>query len=334
MELRWIQKAVLTSPDFDGVTTPGLGGYLSPQQVLTFLRLAIDETVIMNEARIETDINPKFEVPRISMNDRILRPGTQATRVLEADRVKPATGLMSLSTVLLKGEVPVSDEVFEDQVERGALADTIMEMVAQAVGRDVEEIAIKSDTVRDPGGTDPAADAVLDLLEGLVKSATTNFVTAQKVDCSALTTPEAVFRKMLEALPDKYRRQYTALRYYTSITVKDRYHDSLTKRGTALGDTATTSNLTESLAYRSIPVRGVPLLSGASTVNGAAINYSKYAFLTDPRNIVFGFQRRIRIERFRDPREGATSILPTLRFDVDWANPEASVMGYGIDLPE
>src|SRR5512139_2761085 len=156
MNLRWLLKATGVTGDYDPDVTGGSGGYLSPQQTREFLRQAIEASVLLSDVRIETSINPKFEIPRISLNSRILRPGVQATRVTEGNRQIPAYGLMSLSTVLFKGEVPVSDEYFEDSIERAALADTIMTMIAEAVGRDVEELVIKSDTTRDPAGADVA----------------------------------------------------------------------------------------------------------------------------------------------------------------------------------
>lgn len=332
MNMRWLMKATTTSDDFDPVVTPTAGGYLSPQQVKQFLRIAIEESVLLRECRIETNIAPKFEIPRVSFADRILRPGVQATRLTDANRTKPTTGLMSLSTVLLKGEVPISDEAFEDQIEREGFADTLVEMIAQAVGRDLEEIAIKSDTARTPGVADPADDAVFDLLDGIVKRATSVFLAGHKLDCTAVTTYDDLFARMIRALPPRYRRNYGALRFYVPTVVKDGYQEQLSARGTGLGDQATVANMAASLAYRGVPVKDIPLLDGTSTINGLAIDYSKYCFLTNPQNIVCGFQRKVRVEKWRDPREGATSFIPTLRFDVDWADPEASIMAYNVSI--
>jgi hypothetical protein len=330
----WIKKATTTSDDFDPVQIGAAGGFLSPQQVRQFLRLAIEASILLTECRVESSIYPKFEIPRISMNSRILHPGTQAVRVIDGNRVKPVSGLMSLSTVLFKGEVPVSDETFEDQIEQEALADTLMTMIAEAVGRDLEEIAIKSDTVRTPGiGTDPAEGADFDQLDGIIKRATTIFPAAQKINASGITTYEDLFATMVAALPARYRRNYAELRFYVPTAQKDGYQQSISARGTSLGDNALIANMTTNLAYRGIPVKDVPLMGGTDTINSVAIDYGQYAFLTPPSNIVCGFQRKVRIEKWRDPREGATSFLPTVRFDVDWANPEASIMAYNINIP-
>lgn len=318
----WLEKATFTSGDLRGGSN---GGYLSPQQVKTFLRIVMEQSVLVGDMRQESSISPKFEVPRISLNDRLLRNGTEATRLVDADRKKPATGLVTLSTALFKGEVLLSDESFEDNVEQGAMADTVATMIAEAVGRDVEEIAIKSDTSRTGG-----EDATLDQFDGIIASYQDGLPGGQIIDASAIESPSDLFRQMIETLPARYRRDYTRLRFYVPIETADAYHDELTERGTPLGDTAVVENMTPRLAYRGIPIVGVPLLTGTDPINSVSTDYSKFAWLTDPKNTIIGWHRRVRIERFRDPREGATSFLPTVRFDVKHADPNYAVLATGV----
>lgn len=323
MLLKWLEKATWTTAD---ITPPTGGGILTPEQAAEFLRVAIDASVIMREARTETSANPKFEVPRIAFGSRILRAGTEGARLADADRVKPATGLITLSTVLFKGEVPVSDELFEDNVERERVADTVMTMLAEAVGRDVEEIAIKSDTARISG-----EETVFDQFDGIIKSIQANTPTGQKVDMTAgYATYTDAFSKLVEVLPARYRRNYADLRLYVPVLHVDGYQKSLAARGTGLGDQAFVENMVVRLAFRGIPVVGVPMLSGTDTINNATVDYTKFLILTNPQNIIFGFHRRIRIERWRDPREGVTSFLPTVRFDCKIADPEAVAFAYNV----
>lgn len=315
----WLEKAVWTSGDIAS------GGLLSPEQAKAFLRVAIEASVMMREARIETSANPKFEVPRIAFGDRVLRVGAEGVRLDDGDRVKPATGLVTLSTVLFKGEVPVSDELFEDNIERDQVADTIMAMLAEAVGRDIEEIAIKSDTARLP-----TEEKVFDQLDGIIKSIQVGTPSAQKIDMTTYTTYTDAFSRLVEVLPSRYRRNYAELRLYVPTLHQDGYQKSLAGRGTGLGDQAVVADMVTRLAFRGIPVTGVPMLSGTDTINGAGVDYSKFLILTHPQNIIFGFHRRVRVERWRDPREGATSFLPSVRFDVKIANPEAVAFGYNV----
>jgi HK97 family phage major capsid protein len=318
----WLEKATWTTAD---ITAPAGGGLLSPEQAKEFLRVVIEASVIMKEARTETSNSPKFEVPRISFGSRILRAGTEGARLADADRVKPTTGLVTLSTVLFRGEVPVSDELFEDNVEKEKVADTIVAMLAEAVSRDIEEIAIKSDTARTASELQ-----VFDQLDGIIKSIQSNTPSGQKKNMTGYTTYTDVFSDMVAALPPRYRRNPTELRLYVPYAHLDGYQRSLAARGTGLGDQAISDNLATKLAFRGIPVVGVPMLSGTDQINGSNVDYSTFAILAHPQNIIFGFHRQVRIEQWRDPREGVTSFLPSVRFDVKIADPEGCVLAYNL----
>jgi len=232
--------------------------------------------------------------------------------------------LVTLSTYLFKGEIPVSDEVFEDNIERAGLADTLMTMIAEAVGRDVEEIAIKSDTNRVAGDNEP----VFDVFDGIIKQLQTNLPTGQKIDASTHTSYDTTFGAAVAAMPTRYLSDYSALRLYVPFAHIHKYQSTLAARGTGLGDTALAENMITKLAFRGIPVVGVPMLSGQGSINSTAVYYDRFMILTHPKNIIFGFHRKIRVEQFRDPREGVTSFIPSVRFDVQFADPAAAVLVY------
>src|SRR5690242_7570984 len=117
--LEYIAKATMTTADLTGA---GNGGRLSAEQAQTFLRDAIEATVILSEADVFDSNSPVFEVPKISFASRIMRSGTEGTRLADPDRTKADTDLVTLTTQLFKGEVPISDETFEDNVEKEGLA--------------------------------------------------------------------------------------------------------------------------------------------------------------------------------------------------------------------
>jgi hypothetical protein len=247
------------------------------------------------------------------------------------DMTKPLTGLVTLSTHLFKGEVPVSDELFEDNIERDALADTIMVQIAEATGRDVEEYAIKSDTARTVA-LDGADGSVLAQFDGMIKQLQTGLPASHKVDATAITDYDQLFRKMIAALPARYRRDPTALRFYVPVKHNDGYQTALASRGTPLGDTNITENLRLKLAFRGVPVVPIPLMTGVSSIAGVEINYDNFAILTHPLNLYVGWHRRIRVERWRDPRDAATSFLPSLRYDVKYADPSFAILASNIAL--
>jgi hypothetical protein len=318
----YIKKATFTTSDLEGA---GNGGMLSANQARQFLRDAIEATEILSRSDAFDSGSPKFEIPKISLGSRIMRKGTQATRVADEKRVKADTDLVTLSTELFKGEVPIGDEVFEDNVEREGLAQSLMQMIAEAVGRDLEEIAIKSNELSD--------DEDLATLEdgGIIQQLVDADENVVDVDADAtIDTYRELFSAMIAALPTRYRRNWGRLVFYVNPAVADGYADELGDRATTLGD----SNVTDKPVqrYRSIPVIEVPLMSGTDELDEGAttLDYAKYAILTDPKNIKTGFHRRVRVEKFRDPREGVTSFLPSVRFDVKWAQATAAVLAKDI----
>lgn len=320
----YVRKANYTSSAIDSN-----GGLLNADQFQQFLRVAINNTVMLREGRIESSKAKAFEVARINFSTRILKSGTENTRTTDSNRVAPATGLLSLTTQLFRGEVPVSDELLEDNIEGPQHADTLMSGIAERVGLDVEILGIQSDTSRN-SNDDAAVEADLGKFDGIIASAQDNFPSAQKIDATSLTA-DAILEAMIEALPSKYRqRNWSELRLYVPTQLMDGYWGSLEGRATSLGDVALTGDQHTSLRKRGIPVVEVPSFSGTSTIDGTDIDYSTFAILTHPKNVTWAFHRDIRIEKFRDPREGTTSFLPTVRFDLGFSDPGLGVLASSV----
>lgn len=325
---QWLEKAIWTT---DLITPATYGGLLSPAQTKKFLQVAIDASPLLSAIRHEFSEANKFQVPRISFGSRIMKPGVQGERVATGDRVIPTCGLMELDTVLLKGEVPIPDELFEDNIEKDAVADTVMTMLAKAVSRDVEELVIQGDKAREP--IVHAEDAYLDLLDGLIHQLGDNLSGAQEVHADVAGAPATyvgLLQLILEGMPARYRANPRDLRFFMPVMHADRYLNSISERGTAVGDKVLIDGM-ETPAFRGIPIIAVPNMSGTDTIDEAAIDYSKFIFLTDPQNVVVGWHRKVKIEKFRDPRDGATSILPSCRVDAKFADPDAA--SYAYDVP-
>lgn len=306
-----LKKATFTTSDLSG---GGNGGYLSAQQARTFLRDAIEATVILAQADVFDSASPVFEVPKISFSNRIMYAGVEGARVDSGDRQEADTSLVTLTTKLFKGEVPVSDEVFEDNVEQEGLADSLAEMIAEAVGRDLEEIAIKADT----GDSDVSFNQFDGIIQSLVDA------NVNVVSMTSHTSYKEMLKDMVADLPSRWRRTWDRLKFFVPISMADGYSDETSNRGTGLGDSQQTD--APSNRYRGIGIEEVALFSGTQN----SYDYSKVALLCDPMSLKVGFHRRVRMEKFRDPREGLTSFLPTVRYDVEWARNEAVVLATGI----
>lgn len=304
-----LQKATLTTSDFGGATEAPL----SVEQVKEFIKLMSAEQVFLPDVRLVTAGAAKWEESIVDFGSRITRGGTEAKRLEDADRAKPSTGNVTISTVLLRAEVPVSDETLEDNVEEEGFSNTLETLIADRFGFDVEELLVNGDT--------GSGDSYLKLLDGWLVQAVEG---GHEVDASGDGQDyQAIFKKLLQSLPNRHKRGLQQDgRFWVPVTLEEEYRDQLADRGTALGD----FNLTRSgdLTYQGIKIQGAPVLDideeGKTNI-----------LLAHRQNLYAGFRRRMTMEKFRDPREGATSFVVTARVDAEIAVPDAVAVATEVD---
>ena len=76
-----LEKADLALSDL----TTG-GGLLQPAQAQKFIRILIDESVILKQGTVVPMRSPKQLIEKIRFGSRILRPGTESTALPVGDR--------------------------------------------------------------------------------------------------------------------------------------------------------------------------------------------------------------------------------------------------------
>jgi HK97 family phage major capsid protein len=204
-----LQKADLALADL----TAG-GGILKPAQAQKFMRLLIKDSPLMRLATVVPMQSPKQQISKIKFGSRVLRPGQEATALTPAERSAPDLSQVELDAKLFKAEVRLSDEVLEDSIERGELRQTIMEMMAEAISRDMEEVLINGDTL--------SADPFLAVMDGVLKQATSNIV-----DAAATPIAKDLLRDMLKTLPSEHLRDKKAMRFMTSVEGAAAAHPAL-----------------------------------------------------------------------------------------------------------
>lgn len=296
-----LRKAELVVNDF------ATGGVLQPEQADKFIRLAIKEPVLLKMVTVTPMKSFKEERDKMRFANRVLRAGTEATPLPTASWAKPALGLFTLDAQLFKAEVRLSDEVLEDQIERGVFRETLMQELSRAVGRDMEYVAVQGDTT--------SGDPVLAKLDGILKQTNVNLVNA-----SGSKLNKTVLRDMLRTMPDEFAED-ASLAYFTNRQARIDYRDSLADRATGLGDLMIqTAGATK---YSDIPVYSVPEFP---------VDISNYtmAELTNPKNIYLGVLRKIRIKVDEDISAGVVIIVVTVRFDVKLAEANAAVKAYNL----
>lgn len=291
------------------------GGLLEAEQAQRFIRILIDESVIMKQATVAPMKSHKKFIEKTRFGSRILRAGAEATALPVGDRSKPDLSKVELDAQLFKAEVRLNDEVLEDNIERANLKNTIMQMMAEAISRDMDEIIVNGDT--------GSADNFLAKFDGMLVQATSNTVAA-----GSIALDKTVLRNMLKTMPSEFLRNKRAMRYFTSVDARLDYVDSLSDRATDLGDRTTTQDPGTEIGYSAVPVVDVPLFP--EDQGGGSDETS--VVLTDPKNIHVGVWRNIKIESDRLVREGVLVIVATLRFDMKYAEETAVVKATAVKV--
>ena len=350
---RQLLKDNLTLADFGGDNEAPL----SIQQIAIFLRLAITSQAMLPDVRMVTSNANKWQESKINVDNRIMRAASELTRLGDTDRYSPSTGIIELSTVLLRGEVPISDEVLEDQVEREGFGSTVMTMVAEGAGRDIEDLMVNGDnsifnpetSTADTGkpssndtnfatqvgvptattGTGSVSDATY--FRAMNQNGSAGGWLAQALrgangnvtNAGGSNDYQDVFANLLAGLPDRYKRDKANMRFYVPDTLEELYRDTLASRGTPLGDAMLQGD--RPLTYQAIPIKSVPIMRVTS-------DDSTYVLLTHRLNLYAGFRRQIKMETWRDPREGGTSFVVSTRVDAKVAHVPATAVAHNVDV--
>lgn len=305
-------KTILEKADMalNDLTT---GGLLVPAQAQKFIRILIDQAKIMQLATVTPMKSHTQEINKIKFGTRVLRAGQENTALAELDRSKPQTSKVSLVAKLFKAQVNLSYEVLEDNIEQETLKQTIMQMLGEAIARDMDEVLVRGDVT--------SADTFLAQFDGILKGATTNIVNAGTVSLT-----KSVLRDAIKAMPSPFLRNKADLKFLTSVDAEIDYRDSLSNRMTNTGDKALES--AGPVGYSGIPVIDVPLFP---EVLGSGFNETA-VLLTDPKNINVGIWRQIQIETDKNIEQGKIIIVVTLRADMKYIEETAVVKVVGVKV--
>jgi HK97 family phage major capsid protein len=282
------------------------GGELVPAQAQKFIRLLIKESVVLGMGTVRPMKSKKTLVEKIRFTNRILRAGAESTPLPSGDRQKPDLTKVELDAKLFKAQVNLNDEVLEDNIEQGSLRQTVMELMGEAISRDMDEVMVNGDT--------GSGDAFLAQFDGLLAAATSHVVPfgVAPIDSTAL-------KAAIKAMPSEYIRNKKNLRMLTSIDAETDLRDTYSQRDTVAGDRFLQEEAP--IMYSGIPIASVPMFPENL---GAGTNETNLLLL-DPKNIMVGVWRKIRMETDKDIEAGVLKIVASLRFDFKYVEEDAVV---------
>jgi len=292
------------------ITVSDLGSsVLTTEKANRFIRTASEATPVLQNSRRLTMNAPTRDIDRVAFTQRILGPTQENVEI--TNETKPTFATNQLVAVEVGGVVGITDNTLEDNIEREDFEDTLLDLIAERVGVDLEELFIKGDT----GST----DNYLKLTDGWLKLAGNQLTGGGATPNFSATDVEEMFDAMLQAVPKKYFRNPADWRFYVTWNIADDYRDVLKNRNTSLGDQAMVSNT--GLAYKGVPLEVVPNMPDGN------------ALLVPPSNLVWGMYREIRIEPERVAKARRTDFVVTLRADCHYEDENAAVRAQGYTGP-
>lgn len=289
------------------------GGLLLPEQANTFIDMIQEQPSILSKVRMVRMRAPQMKINRVGFATRILRAASQTIPgaldgggndryVRVADRSKPTTAQISLSTSEVIAEVRLPYELLEDNVEGASFEAHVMRLIAERAALDFEEWALWADT--------GSGDAFLALQDGYMKRMVSHVVD----NASAGVQPD-MFQSGMLALPQKYLRNVSQMSHWVSKANEIKYRSLVAKRATGYGDDALNGKAT--LQPYGVDLQVADLLG---SVGGGT-----KGFFTYPQNLIFGIQRNIQVETDKDIRSREIIIVLTARAALQIDDEDATV---------
>lgn len=311
-----LRKADLTLTDLQTN-----GGYLPADEGARFVRRLIKDATLLRQIRVVEMNSPVRKINRIGFSKRILRRAQSATALTAAQRSKPDTDQLTMTTKEQIAEVRLPYDVLEDSIERaeaannepsntgpGGLRQTLIDLIAERAAVDLEELALLGDTAYTNAG-DLDDQAYIAQMDGFLKRAT---VGGHVIDAANAVPTKAIFREAMKAMPDPYLRNRGGMRHFVSTDAEIDYRDTLADRGTGLGDSMTTGSAA-AYAY-GVPVQAIEMMPDAR------------GLFTNPLNLIMGIQRQVSMEFDRDITSRVYIIVLTVRLDFSVEDVDATVV--------
>ena len=289
----------------------GAKALLNDEQFAQFMRAATINQTILNDASFRRMNSMNQVVSSTKIVGRVLQSGYKAAGVTQ-DNLTPATigfGKAELKATKLKALTSILDDDKEDNIEREAFEQTLLTMMGEAVGIDLEAVAVYGDTTK---------TGLFGTMDGWLKTST------RHISSFTGTTIIEKFDEMIAQMPAAYRQANLMkdLVFYAPFEVIEEYRNFLIDRETGLGDSSLLN--AEELKYKGIPVKYAPVLDAAD--GRTSCGYTPI-ILTVPEFLWLGMYKDISIEPKRIVENEETEYYYRMRCDASLQWNDAVVVG-------
>ena len=307
------EKAVFKSMRTDMETGKAL---LNPEQLGQFLREATLNRTILKDAKPDILNSFEKEYEETKINGRVLESGYKEDKKTTNDELTPADtsfGVTKLVTTKLKAMCSIADDEKEDNIERETFEQTLLLMMGERIGEDLEKWALFSDT-----DITYATDKLLSTTDGWLKTSANKLISEGVATATGGTAdfdPTAngvvsMFDAMIYAMPLRLRKRNT-LKFYVPFEVEDAYRNYLANRGTVLGDQNIIGD--SDLTYKNIPIVNCQSFDD----DDIRTQFGKsYCMLTNPDMLRYGIWKNLAVEPQRIAKYERTDYYYRMRAGV------------------
>lgn len=251
-----LKKAVITT---DAITT---AGKLNPVQADRFIDFVWDVTKLKGHVRTVKFRNDEMYIDKVGVGTRVAVPKVEA--VDPGVRRGITTSRVTLKPSEIMCPFEISYEMLDENLEGEAFAEHLVKMFATQFGNDMEELCINGDAlgpavlqseyVAGGSATKYVKDAYLALHDGWLTLARQG----HGVDFAGANVSNRLFSRLINALPEKFKKDRTKLRFFCSTDFEQNYREKVAARATGKGDVALMSEMP--LTPFGVPLIAVPLL--------------------------------------------------------------------------
>lgn len=284
---------------------------LNEEQFAQFMRAAIINQTILNDASFRRMNSMSQVVSSTKIVGRVLQNGYKANGDTQ-NQLTAATigfGKAELIATKLKALTSILDDDKEDNIEREQFEQTLLTMMGEAVGIDLEAVAVFGDTTYKSSGN---PDPLFSTIDGWLTTATTTINTTNE-DFDLTKGIIDMFDAMISKMPVAYRQANLMkdLVFYVPYEVYNAYRNFLIDRETGLGDTSLLN--AQELSYKGIPIKYAPVLDA---VDGRTVHGAVPSILTVPEFLWYGVYKDLSVEPKRIVEDEETEYYYRIRCDA------------------
>lgn len=245
-----------------------MGGILDRYQYAQFMRDVEFNTVILKDAHYIAMPRENMITTGTLIEGRVLQDGYLKDSRETNGTLNPAKvgfGKAELSAHKLRATTYIDDDDLEDNIEGQQFQSTLLSMMGQQIGEDLEAIALYGDTALDYD-----EQPLYHTYDGWIKQSTKTLQSSERATGKDIdfnvheNTIEALFDSIIRAVPARIRQSSLMNKFtiYVPYEVEDAYRNLLKSRNTALGDSIQTGDAP--LKYKKYPIKYAPILDDES----------------------------------------------------------------------